>query len=248
MRTSNEPRSSGVNGRLWGARARDWADIQEGQCRAAYEAVFDSLSLGPGSRYCDVRCGAGMAALLASDRGAQVSGIDAAESLLTVARERVAAADFRLGDLQDLPFADGCFDVVTGFNSFQFAADPVAALMEARRITKSTGRIAILTWGNPQGMEAAALVTALGPLLPSLPPRSPGPFALSDESALKAFAKRAGLTTLEVSDLACDWYYKDLHTALRGLGSSGVAARAGGTHQRRGRRQRARGCIGSLPA
>jgi hypothetical protein len=60
-----------------------------------------------------------MAALLASDRGAQVSGIDAAESLLTVARERVAAADFRLGDLQDLPFADGCFDVVTGFNSFQ---------------------------------------------------------------------------------------------------------------------------------
>ena len=81
-----------------------------------------------------------MAALLASDRGAQVSGIDAAESLLTVARERVAAAVFRLGDLQDLPFADGCFDVVTGFNSFQFAADPVAALMEAGRVTKRTGR------------------------------------------------------------------------------------------------------------
>ena len=140
MRTSNEPRSSGVNGRLWGARARDWADIQEGQSRAAYEPVFDSLSLGPGSRYSDVVCGAGMAALLASDRGAQVSGIDAAESLLTVARERVAAADFRLGDLQDLPFADGCFDVVTGFNSIQFAADPVAALMEAGRVTKRTGR------------------------------------------------------------------------------------------------------------
>jgi len=113
-----------------------------------------------------------------------------------------------------------------GMRRFIPVAVPVAALMEARRVTKSTGRIAILTWGNPQGMEAAALVTALGPLLPSPPPGSPVPFALSDESALKAFAKRAGLTALEVSDLACEWYYNDLHTALRGLGSSGVAARA----------------------
>jgi SAM-dependent methyltransferase len=167
-----------------------------------------------------------MAALFASHRGAEVSGIDAAESLLGIARERVAVADFRLGDLEELPFPDGTFDFVTGFNSFQFAADPVAALIEARRVSKPAGRIVVLTWGNPQGMEAAALVTALKPLLPSPPPGSPGPFALSDENALKAFAEGAGLTALKVSDVACEWCYQNLHTALRGLGSSGVAAKA----------------------
>jgi SAM-dependent methyltransferase len=188
--------------------------------------VFDSLSLRPGAKYCDVGCGAGMAALLASHRGAEVSGIDAAESLLGIARERVAVADFRLGELEELPFPDGTFDFVTGFNSFQFAANPVAALLESRRVSKPTGRIVVLTWGNPQGMEAAALVTALKPLLPPPPPGSPGPFALSDENALKTFAEGAGLTALNVSDVACEWYYEDLHTALRGLGSSGVAAKA----------------------
>lgn len=226
MKLTNARHMSLANGRHWGARARDWADIQEGQCRAAYEAVFDSLSLDSGSTYCDVGCGAGLAARLAADLGAEVSGIDAAESLLAIARERVAGADFRLGDLEELPFPDNAFDFVTGFNSFQFAANPVAALREAKRITKPSGRIVVLTWGSPQGMDAAAIVGALRALLPPPPPGAPGPFALSDESALRAFATNAGLTVLEVSDVACQWHYADLDTALRGLGSSGVAAKA----------------------
>ncbi|WP_369538104.1 class I SAM-dependent methyltransferase [Leptothrix discophora] len=188
--------------------------------------MFDSLSFHIGMTCCDVGCGAGLAARLASDRGAVVSGIDAAASLLEIARERVPGADFHLGDLEELPFPDGVFDLVTGFNSFQFAADPVAALGEARRISKPGGRIVVLTWGNPQGMEAAAIVGALKPLLPPPPPGAPGPFALSDADALKAFATSAGLTALDVSDVACRWYYRDLDTALRGLGSSGVAAKA----------------------
>lgn len=226
MTNANHARTSRANGQLWGTRARDWAEIQEGQCSAAYQAVFDSLQLGEGTKYCDVGCGAGLAALFAADRGAEVSGIDAAESLLEIARQRVSDADFHLGDLEELPFPDGTFDVVTGFNAFQFAADPVAALREARRISKPCGRIVVLTWGNPQGMEAAAIVGALKPLLPPPPPGAPGPFALSDEGALRAFATTAGLTALEVSDVACQWHYKDLDTALRGLGSSGVAAKA----------------------
>lgn len=223
---AKQSRTSGANGRLWSTRARDWAEIQEGQCSAVYQAVFDSLRLGPGTRYCDVGCGAGMAALLASERGAMVSGIDAAQSLLEIARERVPNADFHLGDLEELPFHDATFDFVTGFNAFQFAADPAAALREAKRIAKPSGRIVVLTWGNPQGMEAAAIVGALKPLLPAPPPGAPGPFALSDEGALRAFAAAAGLTVVEVSDVACQWHYQDLDTALRGLGSSGVAAKA----------------------
>ena len=226
MNTSNASKSSAANGRLWGARARDWADVQEGQCRAAYEAVFDRLALGPKTKYCDVGCGAGMAALLASHRGAEVSGIDAAESLLGIARERVAVADLRLGDVEALPFASGAFDVVTGFNSFQFAANPVAALAEARRVAKPSGRIVVLTWGDPEGMEAAAIVGALRTLLPPPPPGAPGPFALSSESSLRAFAQSAGLMPMEVLDVTCEWNYRDLDTALRGLGSSGVAAKA----------------------
>ena len=117
-----------ANGRLWGARARDWAEVQEGQCAAAYRAVLDHARVGPGARHLDVGCGAGMAAALSASRGAAVAGIDAAAALLAIARERTPHGDFRHGDLEALPFEDDAFDLVTGFNSFQYAADPAQAL------------------------------------------------------------------------------------------------------------------------
>jgi SAM-dependent methyltransferase len=218
--------TAAVNGRLWGSRARDWAEIQEGGVLPAYVAALDRAGVGPGTAYLDVGCGAGRAALVAAGRGAQVSGIDAASALLAIARERVPAGDFREGELQELPFAHGRFDVVTGFNSFQFAADPVAALREARRVTKPGGRVVVMTWGEPEGMEMASVVAALRPVLPPPPPGAPGPFALSDETKLRAFASDAGLGNAEVFDVACPYVYPDLQTGVRGLNSAGVAVRA----------------------
>jgi ubiquinone/menaquinone biosynthesis C-methylase UbiE len=132
-----KPQSSPVNGRLWGARARDWADIQEGTAKAVYEAVLERTGVGPGTHYLDVGCGAGGAVQLAAVRGAQVSGIDAADALLAIARERTPKGDFHTGDLETLPFDADVFDVVTGFNSFQYAANPAIALGEARRVAKA---------------------------------------------------------------------------------------------------------------
>jgi SAM-dependent methyltransferase len=226
MATTEKPGTAAAHGRLWGARARDWADIQEGQHRPDYEAVFARLGLTTGTMYCDVGCGSGLAALMASQRGARVCGLDAAEKLIEIARARVPSGDFRVGEMEELPFPDGMFDLVTGFNSFNYAASPVVALAEARRITKPDGRIVMTTWGNPEGMGVASLITALTPLLPPRPSGAPGIFALSDEGALRALAESAGLKPLEVEDIACTWSYPNLATALRGFGSSGRAVRA----------------------
>ena len=198
--------TSKTNGRLWGSAASDWAAIQEPTCLPVYQTTFDRLALKPGTNYLDAGCGAGLAAQLASERGAVVSGLDAAENLLTIARQRVPAGEFRVGELEQLPFPDSSFDLVTGFNSFQYAANPTAALAEAKRVAKPGSHVVVMTWGRPEGMEAASLVSALRPLMPPPPPGAPGPFALSDEAALRAFAV-------------------DLETAVRGLRSSGVAAR-----------------------
>ncbi len=54
----------------------------------------------------------------------------------------------------------------------------------------------------------------------------PGPFALSDETALRKFAADAGLTRAEVFDVENPFVYPDEATAIRGWNSAGVAARA----------------------
>jgi SAM-dependent methyltransferase len=214
------------NGELWGARARDWAEVQEGQFAAAYHAVLSHAGVRSGTRHLDAGCGAGMAVALSASLGARVSGIDAAEGMLEIARERTPAGDFRQGEIEDLPFEDDAFDLVTGFNAFQFAGDPARALAEAGRVSRIGGMVVIMTWGDPEGMEAAGHVVAMKPLLPAPPPGAPGPFALSDETALRAFAEAGGLTPIEVLDVDTPWFYRDEPTALRGLGSSGVAVRA----------------------
>ena len=210
----------------FGARARDWAEIQEVQFAAAFHAVLAHAGIGHGTLQLDAGCGAGMAAALAASMGARVAGIDAAEGMLEIARERTPGGDFRQGDLEALPWGDSAFDLVTGFNAFQFASDPAKALRKAGRVTRPGGMVVVTTWGDPAGMDAASLVAAMKPMLPPAPPGAPGPFALSDETALRAFAVAGGLTPVTVFDVDSPWFYRDEAEALRGFGAAGVATLA----------------------
>ncbi len=219
------PRTSDSNGRLWGARAADWANIQEQVHKPIYQSVFDATHLDHGVRYLDVGCGSGLAVQMADARGAIASGLDAAQELLKIAQSRTPKASFQVGDLEALPFDDGAFDLVTGFNSFQYAGNPALALTEARRVVSDNGSVVIATWGDPEGMEAAGLVAALKPLMPPPPPGTPGPFALSDENALREFANLASLNPVNVFDVDSPFEYANIETAVRGLSSAGVAAK-----------------------
>ena len=64
-------------------------------------AVLDATAVGTGTRLLDVGCGGGFALLLATRRGATVTGLDATAALLDIARERVPAASLVVGDLED---------------------------------------------------------------------------------------------------------------------------------------------------
>jgi SAM-dependent methyltransferase len=189
--------------------------------RPAYLAVFDALGVGPGTRLLDVGCGAGMATQLAAARGAQVSGLDAASALLAIARERTPSGAFREGEMEELPFADQAFDAVTSFNAFQYAADPVAALRQAVRVSAPGGRVAMVVWGEPQDCEHAATLAALGPLLPPPSPGAVGPFALSAPGKVEALMEQAGLQPTISGSVACPFVYPDVETAWRGISSPG---------------------------
>ncbi|MGQ4419436.1 class I SAM-dependent methyltransferase, partial [Streptomyces sp. SAS_269] len=72
------------------ARARDWSEIQERMLVPLYEAVYERLEVGPATRLLGLHCGSGLALLMASSRGAAVTGVDSCRELLALARERLS--------------------------------------------------------------------------------------------------------------------------------------------------------------
>src|ERR1700736_6288201 len=135
-------------GRGRGARAMEWAYLLEPYARPANELLFDRVGVGDGVRLLDIACGSGFAAQLASGRGALVTGLDAAEALVTIARARTPTGDFRVGDMFALPFADGTFDVTTSFNGIWKGYE--GALSEARRVLVPEGQLGLTFWGRPR--------------------------------------------------------------------------------------------------
>jgi SAM-dependent methyltransferase len=226
MATQTTQGSSAIQGPLWSARADDWARIQEPLMKPAFDAGLDAVAITPDLRLLDVGCGSGLALRLAADRGASVTGLDASPGLLEHARRRVPGAPLVQGELEQLPFADGSFDVVTGFNSFQYAAQPAVALAEAARVLAPGGRVLYLNWAPPEQCEAAGYLAAIGALLPPAPPGAPGPFALSDHDAIVRVFEEAGLAVRSTGDVTVVWSYPDHATALAGLMAAGPIVHA----------------------
>src|SRR5919107_22458 len=166
--------SAPVQGQLWGKLAEDFATYLEQVSLPLFGAVLDAARVVPGTRLLDAGCGAGLLALLASLRGARVTALDASAALLDIVRARVPEADVREGDLEALPFADAAFDAVVAVNSVFYAADMAAAMRELARVVRPGGRVVVTAWGPPERCEAlAALLAALGPLMPPPPPGAP---------------------------------------------------------------------------
>jgi SAM-dependent methyltransferase len=215
-----------VQGPLWGAAARDWAELAEPVQIPFFAAALDAIGIERGTRLLDAGCGAGLALVLAAERGAVVTGLDASAGLLAVARERLPEADLREGELEALPYPDDSFDAVTAFNSVQYASDPTTALRELKRVARPGVRVAITTWGSAEQCEMRAVLGAIGSLLPPPPPGAAGPFALAAPGALEALVEGAGLETERAIDVPTPYTHADLDTAVRAHLASGPARRA----------------------
>ncbi len=217
-------------GRLWGARAEEWAATEEQQL-PTYEEAIRRLVIGAGTRVLEVGCGSGVFLRAAADRGAHVAGIDSSETLVELARARVPTAEVVVGDLQTLPYADDTFDVVAGFNSFFFAADMVAALREAARVAKPRGAVLVQVWGLHGHCSLDAIKPIIRPFFPGADPDAPPPPDLAEPGFLERLASAAGLTPTTAFDISWPYVYDDEDALARSLLSAGGLGDAAGERE-----------------
>jgi SAM-dependent methyltransferase len=109
--------------------------------------LLDAARVGPGQVVLDVACGTGIVARTAADRMQDeggIVGLDLNEAMLTVARRVRPDLAWQRGDVTDLPFQDGSFDVVLCQMALMFFPDKVAALREMRRVCTDRGTVGLV--------------------------------------------------------------------------------------------------------
>lgn len=153
----------------WGRGAYEYTARQ---LEPVSERVAESLGDLTGRRVLDLACGTGNASLAVARRAAEVTGLDASDRLVRVARARAAeagvTAEFVVGDFHELPFEDNSFDVVVSVFGVIFADPATTVGAEIRRVLKPGG-IAVVTGWNEAGplhetmSKVAEFVMALQP-------------------------------------------------------------------------------------
>jgi len=115
----------------------------------ANSAAYLRPHLRPGRELLDVGCGPGSLTIdLAREvTPGRVVGLDSSEDVLAEARTAAAAADIeielRTGDVYALDLPDDSFDIVHAHQLLQHLPDPVAALVEMRRVCRPGGVVAV---------------------------------------------------------------------------------------------------------
>ncbi|MDQ0583722.1 SAM-dependent methyltransferase [Streptomyces rishiriensis] len=209
-----------------------------------YEAVYERLDVGPGTRLLALGCGSGLALLMAASRGAAaLTGVEpSSPERLALARERLLPKEPRprtrgargegggihLTDrLPGDPAGPGtrAYDLVTAFEPIGCRAgdaDGLGGLLAATAPLVARGRPVVLVgWGPPERCATSAVLRVAAKLAD---PLRGGTVrlrpALRDD--LEEVAGRAGLKPDGSGRVACPFGYADVESALKGLLSTGL--------------------------
>jgi ubiquinone/menaquinone biosynthesis C-methylase UbiE len=188
--------------RHWAGRAAEFDSgathgLLTDEQRAAWSAQLRRWAGPDPLDVLDVGCGTGFLALQLAAAGHRASGVDVAEEMLAIARDKAAQAGaivrFETGDAERLPFDAASFDLLVERHVIWTLPEPGVALDDWRRVLRPGGRVLLIEgdWreGSARNADYAHIRDAL-PLYGGRP-----------SSALQDLLTTAGFVDIEVEPL-----------------------------------------------
>ncbi len=192
------------NPRAWDDHVSLYEEVFEKMTLHLALKAIEGLHLEAGASVIDSGAGAGGAALELAGLGVRVTAIDASAGMVARVKQRAALAglplDVRLMDGQRLEFADDSFDSALSVFGVILYPNATAGLAELRRVVRPAGRIALVTWTEPEAYElAAGLRAAAASVLGEAPAGElPAQLRFQDRARFQALFEAAGLKDVAI--------------------------------------------------
>lgn len=187
LEADRKQRQTVVRGR---AGAGTWLESVAGEMERHYSPgrtweslAHGTLALSTFGDVLDVGSGDGFVSGLISARAKSVTCLDRSERMIAAAQERLggrANVRYAVGDMHALPFPARSFDQVALFNVLTYSDEPERVVLEAARVLRKGGTLAVLTLNHH---EEQAMTAPYGHVQPGFRP-----------PALSRLLGRAGLS------------------------------------------------------
>jgi ubiquinone/menaquinone biosynthesis C-methylase UbiE len=201
----------------------------------AIKPLLQAARIREGGQLLDVATGPGSLASEAARIGLRFIGVDISPGMIELAKRSYPRIDFRVAEVEHLPFDDRSFDaVVCNFGLGHFPR-PEASVAECVRTLTVGGRIALSWWDEPGKMRIQGLFReAIAEVGAAPPPEVPTGYSIlrfADTAEFRHLLEGAGLTEVSIEDYQTTYLIPDFETLWRGgLGSFAVTGSAI-THQ-----------------
>lgn len=170
-----------------------------GRTKSWRRAVTSIIAPTSGMKILDIAAGTGSSSRPLVDKGAEVVALDFSEGMLTQGRKQNKDIKFVQGDALNLPFAENTFDITTISFGLRNTSNTIAALKDAFRVTKPSGKIVIAEFSHPTNnlfkkLYLNYLMKAL-PIVAKKISKNPEAYVYLAES-IRAWPDQAGLALL----------------------------------------------------
>ncbi len=176
--------------------------------------MVEHLAPQPGQTVLELAAGRGDVGFLAAELlhpGGKLICTDGAEAMVEIAKRRgeqlgVRDVEFRTMELEWIDATAASLDGILCRFGYMHAVDPEAALRDARRVLRPSGRLVLATWAGPEHnvwLSALPEEAERAGHVAAREPAAPGAFALSDPARIEELLDLAGFDepTVEPIDL-----------------------------------------------